>query len=83
MTVVKIVTAPATATTTDLVSETHLPKPYDIVQGMEPMWTSHAKEFQKKVDSFLAEINYKIYGSVILHKVILWLSLGICIKRTV
>jgi hypothetical protein len=34
-TAVKIVTAPAAAPVSDLTSETHPPKPYDIVQGME------------------------------------------------
>jgi hypothetical protein len=56
------VTAPATATTTDLVSETHLPKPYDIVQGMEPMWTSHAKEFQKRWILSLLKLIIKYMG---------------------
>jgi hypothetical protein len=35
VTTLKIVTVPAPAPVSDLASETHLPKPYDIVQGME------------------------------------------------
>jgi hypothetical protein len=31
----QIATAPATATVSDLATETHPPRPYDIVEGME------------------------------------------------
>jgi hypothetical protein len=49
----------------------------------DPITRSRAKKLQQEVNYFLAEINFKIYDNVILPKVVLLLSLGIYMKKTV